>query len=211
MTAVRLQLFAVVVPAMLLLCGCATEGEGYPTALPSANVFQVVRIDGESMVPTLPNGTLALADREAYEIGKNGPKRGDIVLMKSPNDPSQEFVKRVIALPGDVIEIDGTLTPPQVMIQQAAQGAFQVLHESYLPETWTVLDNCCSSNGEASSAPEPLTVLSGEYFVLGDNRNFSSDSRVFGLVPVADILAQIVGVQGSTRELYIDRPTLKPA
>ena len=84
-------------------------------------------------MPTLPNGTLALADREAYEIGRNGLKRGDIVLMKSPIDPSQEFVKRVIALPGDVIEIDGTLTPPQVVIQQAGHGAFQVLDESICP------------------------------------------------------------------------------
>jgi hypothetical protein len=47
--------------------------------------------------------------------------------------------------------------------------------------------------------------------VLGDNRNFSSDSRVFGFVPLADILGQVVGIQGSVRELYSDRPTLGPA
>jgi signal peptidase I len=192
-------------PAAMFLCGCAT---GSPTALPSANVFQVVKIDGASMMPTLASGTMVLADREAYEVGRNGPKRGDIVLMESPSDPTQDFVKRIVGLPGDVIEIDGTQTPTRVLLQPGGQGAVQVLHESYLPDAWTVLDNCCSSNGEASSAPEPLTIPSGEYFVLGDNRNFSSDSRVFGLVPVADILAQVVGVQGSARELYSDRPTL---
>jgi signal peptidase I len=199
------------VPLSAVICGCAGAGPGYPSALPSPNVFQVVRIDGESMVPTLPSGTLALADREAYEVGRNGPKRGDIVLMESPSDPTQDFVKRIIGLPGDVIEIDGTKMPTRVLIQPSGQGVFQVLHESYLPEAWTVIDNCCSSNGEASSTPAPLTIPSGEYFVLGDNRNFSSDSRVFGLVPLSDILAQVVGIQGSARELYNDRPTLGPA
>ncbi len=139
-----------------------------------AFALQTVRVDGESMVGTLQNQDLLLASKISYDFGGN-PQRGDIVILIPPTDPSQDFIKRVIGLPGDVIEINGNHNPTQVLIKPGGKGAFQALKEPYLPQAWTTLKYCCTSTGMASSAPEPLTIPAGEYFVMGDNRNFSSD------------------------------------
>ena len=141
------------------------------------------------MVPTLKAGDL-LCTAPPGSI-----RRGTIVVFHPSSDTSQMFVERVVGVPGDIIEIDGAQTPPRVLIKPEGMGAFQVLIEPYV-SGWTTLDNCCASNGEASSAPQPVTVLAGFYFVLGDNRNFASDSRIFGFVPAAYIVAVVKSDQG---------------
>jgi signal peptidase I len=156
-----------------------------------AFALQTVRVDGESMDNTLQNQDLLLASKISYDFGQN-PQRGDIIILIPPTDPSQDFIKRVIGLPGDVIEINGDHTPTQVLIKPGGTGAFQLLREPYLPGSWTTLKDCCMANGEASAIPKALTIPAGDYFVMGDNRNFSSDSRVFGLVPRKNILAKAI-------------------
>lgn len=151
--------------------------------------LQTVRVDGTSMVGTLQDQDLLLASKISYDFGAN-PSRGDIVVLVPPTDPSRDFIKRVIGLPGDTIEIDGDHHPTQVLIKPGSKGSWQVLHEPYLPQPWTTLNDCCGPDGKASASAQALTVPQGYYFVMGDNRNFSSDSRSFGPVPRKNILAK---------------------
>ena len=151
--------------------------------------LQTVRVDGTSMVGTLQDQDLLLASKISYDFGAN-PSRGDIVVLIPPSDPTRDFIKRVIALPGDTIEIDGSQHPTAVLIKPGGKGPWQLLKEPYLPQPWTTLDFCCGPDGKASAAAEPYTLRPGQYFVMGDNRNFSSDSRSFGPVPRKNILAK---------------------
>jgi len=153
------------------------------------NALQTVRVDGTSMVGTLQDQDLLLASKVSYDFGGN-PQRGDIVILEPPTDPSRDFIKRVIGLPGDVLEIDGSHGRPEVLIKPGGQGQFQVLQEPYLPTAWTTQDFCCRPDGTASATAQPITIPSGKYWVMGDNRNFSSDSRSFGFVPRKNILAK---------------------
>ncbi|HEX4579443.1 MAG TPA: signal peptidase I [Candidatus Dormibacteraeota bacterium] len=152
------------------------------------SALQTVRVDGDSMVNTLQNNDLLLASKVSYYFGD--PARGDIVVLIPPSDPTKDFIKRVIGLPGDTIEIDGNRNPTAVMIKPAGKGPWQVLQEPYLPQKWDTMNFCCQPNGTASTVATPLAIPTGEYFVMGDNRNFSSDSRMFGLVPRKNILAK---------------------
>jgi signal peptidase I len=157
------------------------------------NALQTVRVDGDSMDNTLQNQDLLLASKVSYYFGGN-PSRGDIVVLIPPNqppgEPQRDFIKRVVGLPGDVIDIDTSHGKGKVSIKPGGQGSFQTLNEPYLPEAWTTNTLCCKANGSGSPSAQPVKIPPGDYFVLGDNRNRSDDSRSFGFVPRKNILAK---------------------
>jgi signal peptidase I len=160
--------------------------------------LQTVRVDGPSMIPTLQNNDLLFADKLTYNL--HAPERGDIVVLRQPGDVNRDIIKRIIGLPGDTIEIDGTYhmvngqPRPAVLIKPAGASAFQVLPEPYLPDQtkdpWTDVDFCCDSAGKATKTPEALTIPRDRFFVMGDNRNVSLDSRYIGLIPRSNIIAR---------------------
>jgi signal peptidase I len=129
-------------------------------------VVQPVKVEGTSMLPRLHDGERIFVNKLIYyaEYGW-APKieRGDIVVFWYPNDPSKSYIKRVIGLPGEVVEVrEGT-----VFINGA------VLEEKYLDP----------GENAAGATLTPKEVTLNYYFVMGDNRDNSSDSRSWGLVP----------------------------
>jgi signal peptidase I len=131
---------------------------------------QTVHVLGLSMVPTLNDQDYLIATKIDYRL--HDPARGDIVIMRDPYDSSKDFIKRVIGLPGEQILIrDG-----QVFING------QRVDEPYLrkDEPWTTNANWPPPGTPGAGAA--YTIPRGEYFVMGDNRNASSDSRIFGAV-----------------------------
>jgi signal peptidase I len=132
---------------------------------------QTVHVLGSSMSLTLHDNDLLVASKISYKI--HDPQRGDIIVFKPPNEDSRDFIKRVIALPGDKVRITNSV----VYING------QVLHEPYLPERWTYNNNW-PADGQDKLVP------ADQYFVMGDNRNHSSDSRSFGFVERDAILGK---------------------
>src|SRR5437763_9977743 len=123
---------------------------------------QAVHVEGLSMFATLDNNDYLIANKIDYRL--HAPQRGDIIILRPPTNNSTDFIKRIIALPGERLLIrDGT-----VYIDGRR------LSEPYLPEEWTQ-DNNWPSNGTDGELIPP-----NEYFVMGDNRNKSQDSRFFG-------------------------------
>jgi signal peptidase I len=138
---------------------------------------QPVRVIGSSMYPTVSHQDYLIATTIDYRF--HAPQRGDIVILRDPYDSSLDFIKRVIALPGDHLLIRNA----QIYIDG------RLLNEPYLnnQEAWTVNTNWPTS-GAASPVGE--VVPANDYFVMGDNRNHSSDSRGFGFVPRSSIEAR---------------------
>ena len=125
-----------------------------------------VRVDGFSMRPTLQDGEFVLVSKLNYKFG--AVQRGDIIVFHFPMDPKQELIKRVIGLPGDHISVNsGNVT---------VNG--QVLNEPYIAAAPTYA-------GE-------WDVPAGQLFVLGDNRNDSSDSHAWGLLPSENLVGKAV-------------------
>ncbi|SRR6266852_988168 len=132
-----------------------------------------VHIQGDAMAPTLRAGQIVSVDTKAY--GHLPPHRGDIVLFPSPSDASRVFIKRVIAIPGDRLLItNGTVS---------ING--QVISEPYLLEPW-VSNNSWPADGQA------VTLPANQYFMMGDNRNHSSDSRSLGFVSLQAIQGKLL-------------------
>jgi len=156
------------------------------------NAFETVRVDGTSMANTLGDQDLLLASKISYAL--HAPQRGDIVILIPPINPDQDYIKRVIAIPGDTLEIDSTTGDAKVLIKPGGSGPWQVLNEPYLHEKWEPSNGgfCCSSDGRASTdfLPHPITLQANQYFVMGDNRNHSTDSRSFGFVDRSKIVAK---------------------
>lgn len=125
---------------------------------------QNFRIEGSSMLPTLHEGEYLIVNRIIYQL--EDPQRGDIVVLQYPNDRSRDFIKRIIGLPGDTVEIAND--------QVRVNGV--ILNEPYISappkdnNTWVV--------------PE------GHYFVVGDNRLNSSDSRSWSYLPESDLIGR---------------------
>ena len=152
------------------------------------------KVDGSSMDPTLVHGQYLLVNRLVYlnvEMGRlstiipfwnvevessrhaiHPPRRGEIIVFefpdKNPNNPRKDFVKRVVGLPGETIRIHHG----EVLVDE------QLLDEPYLAE-----------NGRSNS--HEITLGEGEYYVLGDNRDYSSDSRAWGVVPKENVKGKV--------------------
>lgn len=130
--------------------------------------FQVARVEGQSMAPTLEDQDRLIVNKLAYQL--DSPKPGDIVMLYYPKDPGKSFVKRVIAEPLDTIRIvDGQVYVNEVLVE-----------DDFIPEEYRMNDNL-----------PPDLVPEGYYFVMGDHRNNSSDSRHWGLVPKKYIIGRV--------------------
>jgi signal peptidase I len=131
------------------------------------NMFlaQATRVEGQSMEPNLHDNQRLIIEKISYYF--HPPRRGDIIVLRLPNRRSDPLIKRVVALPGEMVEI----TDGKVLING------QVLDEPYL-------------NQATYQGMPPQVVPENEVFVLGDNRGFSNDSRSFGFVPFSDIIGR---------------------
>ena len=125
-----------------------------------------VRVDGLSMVPTLQNGEFVLVNRLAYHLGT--PTRGDIIVFRSVTQPDLDLIKRVIGTPGD----DVTIGDSRVIVNGVALIEPYINAEPRYNGHWSVPD--------------------GYLFVLGDNRNDSSDSHAWGLLPIGNVIGKAV-------------------
>lgn len=123
---------------------------------------------GSSMYPTYKDGEYLMANKVTYKL--SAPKRGDVIIFKYSD--TQDFIKRIIGLPGD-----------QVMLKDG----FIYINGTKLDESGYLDSSVYSNGGEYLHEGETITVPEGQYFVCGDNRQHSSDSRTFGPIEKADI------------------------
>lgn len=133
-------------------------------------LFQPFIVKGESMAPNFENGDYLIVDEISYRFSE--PQRGDVIVFNYPKDTTQRFIKRVIGLPGETVDIKNG----QVNIIKDGQTA--MLGETYLPDD-------LKTYGDVNVA-----LNADEYFVLGDNRQYSFDSRMWGVVPRKDIIGK---------------------
>ena len=127
-------------------------------------VLQPHKIKGDSMQPNYPDGEFLLTDKVSYRFGE--AKRGDVIVFEAPGIPEEEYIKRIIALPGESVSIKNG----GVYIND------KKLQENYLNQS------LITSSGVFAEETKELTVPKDNYFVLGDNRPASSDSRTWGFV-----------------------------
>jgi signal peptidase I len=123
-------------------------------------LYQPVKVEGTSMLPRLEDQDRLFINKFAYHFEKIG--RGDVVVFYYPRDPEKSYIKRVIALPGDDLRI--------VSGRVYVNG--DLLAEPYVPRRY-----------RDTRSQEEMVIPAGEYFVMGDHRSISSDSRDFGPVP----------------------------
>lgn len=136
-----------------------------------------VRVENISMEPTLQEGQFILVNKMAYRLGDF--QRGDVVIFHYPRSPEEDYIKRVIGLPGDTVKVENG----QVQVNG------QVLDEPYIasPPTYN----------------STWAVPEGQIFVLGDNRNRSSDSHSWGFVPVGMVVGKALVVYWPLDDLKI--------
>lgn len=130
--------------------------------------FQVARVEGQSMAPTLADQDRLIVNKLAYRVGE--PRRGDVVMLYYPLNPDKSFVKRVIAEEGDSVRmVDGRVYVNDVPVR-----------DEYVPTEFRSHDDW-----------GPQVIPEGYYFVMGDHRNNSSDSRHWGFVPKRYIIGRV--------------------
>ena len=140
-------------------------------------LYQPVRVEGTSMLPRLEDHDRVFINKFVYHIASI--HRGDIIVFHYPRDPEKSYIKRVIAVPGDRLRIDGG----QVYLNG------KILPEPYVPQRYR----------DTRSMPE-IVLPEDEYFVMGDHRSISSDSREFGPVDRDLIYGKAVFVYWPTKD-----------
>ncbi len=132
-------------------------------------ILQPHKIKGASMEPNFPDGEYLLTDKVTYRF--NQPKRGDVIVFKAPPDFKDEFIKRIIGIPGDKVMVKGG----KVYVNG------QIINEPYLAQ------GQYTSAGTFATEGAELTVPAKSFFVLGDNRDHSFDGRNFGFIDKSKI------------------------
>jgi signal peptidase I len=138
-------------------------------------LFQPFFVKGQSMEPNYETGDYLIIDELSYRL--RSPERGEVIVLKYPNDITQRYIKRIIGLPGETVEIKNG----KVTIYKNDSTTETLDESSYLG-----LNVQTSSFGK-----EKTTLGTDEYFVMGDNRPVSSDSRRWGIVPRSDIIGKV--------------------
>ena len=136
-----------------------------------AFILQPFIVEGSSMEPNFHDKEIMLVDKISYHLRE--PQRGDIVIFEAPKNPEDDYIKRIIALPGETVQI----AKGKVFINGV------ILSEDYLPSGQI-------TNNETSSVLFSQTLKTNEYFTLGDNRDNSYDSRAWGVLPKANIVGR---------------------
>lgn len=138
-------------------------------------LIQPFYVKGASMEPNFFDHEYLIVDEISYRF--SDPERGDIIVFRYPRNPQEYFIKRLIALPGEEVQVKGG----EVIVFNDANPEGMVLEESYLAE-----------NTKTYGLSEDKVILANdEYFVLGDNRNQSKDSRSFGPVNESFIIGKV--------------------
>jgi signal peptidase I len=136
-------------------------------------IYQPVKVEGTSMMPGLTNQERIFINKYEYKLSADAIQRGDLVVFHFPLDQSQSYIKRVVGLPGDTVQI----------VRGTVFVNGRKLDEPYVPDDYRDL---------MSLSKEPIPP--GHYFVLGDHRNSSSDSRMWGFVDRGQIYGKAVFV-----------------
>ena len=134
-------------------------------------VAQPFIVSGTSMVPTFQNSNYLIVDEISYRF--ENPSRGDVIIFHPTVDPKEYYIKRVIGLPGDTVNVHNGV----VTITNAEHPQGEVLSEPYITPD-TLVENVTQ------------VVPAGQYFVMGDNRPASYDSRIWGLEPRSMIVGR---------------------
>ncbi|MBU1292982.1 signal peptidase I [Patescibacteria group bacterium] len=133
-------------------------------------VAQPFIVEGESMHPTFAGGDYLIVDQLTYRLSE--PKRGDVAIFRYPNNPSVFYIKRIIGLPGETVHIDKGVTTVT-----KTDGTTLTLDESYVVS-------------EDATYSLDRTLGEDQFFVMGDNRPKSSDSRSWGALPREDLMGR---------------------
>ncbi|MDO8443763.1 MAG: signal peptidase I [Candidatus Azambacteria bacterium] len=130
-------------------------------------------VEGASMEPNFESGEYLLIDEVSYNF--KSASRGEVIVFHYPLDTSKYYIKRIVGLPGETVEVKNG----KVIIYNSASPDGAILDEGYLSENL------------ATSGQTKKKLSADEYFVLGDNRPVSSDSRIWGSLPKSDIVGRV--------------------
>lgn len=132
------------------------------------------QVQGDSMLPNFISGEYIITDKITYRFVRS-PERGDVIVFKAPNNPRRDYIKRVIALPGESVSVNNN----QITVNN------KPLFEGYLSSNENITGGAYLRQGAS------LIVPKGKFFVLGDNRDQSQDSRTFGPITANAIVGRV--------------------
>lgn len=148
-------------------------------------VVSAYRVNSASMEDALFTGDYIFVNKLAYQYGNKLPEVGDIIVFKYPNNPEKDYIKRVVALPGQTVQVADKIVYVDGQVAAVPPSA-KNSDQKVMPGDLSFRDNF-----------GPYVVPAGQYFVMGDNRDDSQDSRFWGSVPIQNIKGKAVFIYWS--------------